>query len=496
MFMRAPGFVSLTLLCLGMLVQPVLAEKRVALVVGNSAYQNVARLDNPRNDAALLAGTLRELGFFLIGGDAQTDMDKAALDRAVQGFGRQIQDADVALFYYAGHGVQINGSNYLVPVDANPTREADVDFQMLDVNLVLRQMQLSGTKLNLVVLDACRNNPFGGRGLRAATGGLAQMKAPEGTLISYATQPGGVAQDGVDGNSPYSKALAATIRRGGLDVFQTFNEVGLAVKRSTNNAQEPWLASSPIGGSFYFKGPGPAATAPATPDSPSRPGATVEAERAWSVTKDTGSRAILEDFIRQFGHTVYGSMARARLEELKGKETASATRPESATSPSAAIQPGGIPTAILGDNARLLGRFTDWQAYTAMPGGKKICFAIAGFSSSKTGAASQARDKAYAFVSTRPADKVLNEFSVATSYPLKAGAASAIEVGQERFAAFGQQNSLWIVKAEDEKRLVASMRQNPDITIVAVAADGRESKFAYSLKGFAEALDRVAQECH
>jgi uncharacterized caspase-like protein len=141
-----------------------LAEKRVALVVGNSAYQNVTRLDNTRNDAALMAETLADLGFSLIGGRAQLDLDKAALDADVQNFGQQIQGADVALFYYAGHGVQVNGSNYLVPVGANPTREADVDFQMVDINLVLRQMQSSATRLNLVILDACRNNPFSARG--------------------------------------------------------------------------------------------------------------------------------------------------------------------------------------------------------------------------------------------------------------------------------------------------------------------------------------------
>ena len=111
--------------------------------------------------------------------------------------------------------MQVRGSNYLVPVGANPTREADVDFQMVDINLVLRQMEGAGTKLNLVILDACRNNPFGGRGLRSADGGLAQMRAPEGTLISYATQPGSVAQDGGDGNSPYTKALATTIKQAG-----------------------------------------------------------------------------------------------------------------------------------------------------------------------------------------------------------------------------------------------------------------------------------------
>src|SRR5471030_2011403 len=242
-----------------LLTGPAIAERRIALVVGNSAYQNVTRLDNPRNDAALMAETLSGLGFTLVGGRAQLDLDKAALDTAVQSFGRQLQGADVALFYYAGHGVQVSGSNYLVPVNANPTREADVDFQMVDVNLVLRQMQGSGTRLNMVILDACRNNPFGARGLRSSEGGLAQMRAPEGTLISYATQPGSVAQDGGDGHSPYTKALAVTIKQAGLDIFQTFNQVGLAVKRETGGVQQPWVSSSPIDGTFYFVAP--AATA-------------------------------------------------------------------------------------------------------------------------------------------------------------------------------------------------------------------------------------------
>jgi hypothetical protein len=240
---------------------PAAAEKRIALVVGNSAYQNITRLDNPSHDAVLMADTLLGLGFTLIGGRAQLDLDKAALDTSVQNFGRQVQGADVALFYYAGHGVQVNGSNYLVPVSANPTREADVDFQMVDVNLVLRQMQGSGTRLNMVILDACRNNPFGARGLRSSDGGLAQMRAPEGTLISYATQPGSVAQDGSDGHSPYTKALATTIQQAGLDIFQTFNQVGLAVKRETGGSQQPWVSSSPIDGTFYFSAPA-AASAP------------------------------------------------------------------------------------------------------------------------------------------------------------------------------------------------------------------------------------------
>jgi uncharacterized caspase-like protein len=312
------------------LATPARADKRIALVVGNSAYKNVTPLDNPRNDARLLADTLRALGFSVVGGGAQLDLDKTQFDQAIQSFSDQIQGADVGLFYYAGHGVQVRGANYLVPVTANPTRESDVDFQLVDTALVLRQMEGAGTKLNIVILDACRNNPFGGRGLRATDGGLAQMRAPEGTLISYATQPGSVARDGSNGNSPYTKALAEAIRKPGQDIFQTFNTVGLAVKQATAGSQQPWVSSSPIAGNFYFAGQSagaPATAPPSTATAPpaAAPSASDEAARAWSVTQNTTSIAVMEDFIRQFGKTAYGSMARARLEEMKKSQSAAVT---------------------------------------------------------------------------------------------------------------------------------------------------------------------------
>lgn len=261
----------LTVLFLLVSLSPALAEKRVALVVGNSAYQSVSRLDNPANDARLVADTLGRLGFVLVGGGAQVDLDKSAFDSAIQRFGNLLIGAQVGLFYYAGHGLQVRGTNYLVPVTANPTREADVDFQMVDVALVLRQMESAGTKLNMVILDACRNNPFGGRGLRASEGGLAQIRAPEGTLLSYATQPGNVALDGDNGHSPYTSALVETMQKSGLDVLQSFNQIGLLVKKATGNSQQPWVSSSPIDGDFYFTGSGTGQVATAGPATPVLP---------------------------------------------------------------------------------------------------------------------------------------------------------------------------------------------------------------------------------
>jgi uncharacterized protein YraI len=276
------------------------AERRVALVIGNGAYRHISKLDNPTNDARLMAETLRALGFTLVGGGAELDLSKAAFDTAVQRFGEALQNADVGLFYYAGHGLQVRGANYLVPIDAIPVREADVDFQMLDANLVLRQMESAGTRLNIVILDACRNNPFGGRGLRSAAAGLAQMQAPEGTLISFATQPGNVALDGKGNNSPFSLALAQTIRKPGLGIFDTFNQVGLAVKRRTGGAQQPWVSSSPIAGSFYFAPPSspdvvaaPAVVPPSAP--PSKPAAVASAPSMPPASPSMRAFRVVED---------------------------------------------------------------------------------------------------------------------------------------------------------------------------------------------------------
>ena len=285
------------------------AQERVALVIGNSAYRNVPSLANPANDAKLMADTLHTLGFKLIGDGAQLNLDKPGFDRVVQDFGRELQGARVALFYYAGHGLQVHGSNYLVPVNANPTKEADVDFQMLDANLVLRQMESAGTKLNLVILDACRNNPFGKGNVRSLGSGLVPMQAPEGTLISYATQPGQVAQDGGNGHSPYTSALVQKIRTAGLDLFDTFNEVGLLVKEETRGEQRPWVSSSPINGRFYFAGPPAAAPKPA-------PGPAAD-EITWNFVKTTNDLTLLRDFTAKFPASAHRAQAEARIAALE-----------------------------------------------------------------------------------------------------------------------------------------------------------------------------------
>jgi tetratricopeptide (TPR) repeat protein len=266
------SIVAAFLLCAGLIPQAH-AEKRVALVIGNSAYQTVPKLPNPDNDAKLMSDTLLSLGFFVVGGGARLDLDKSGFDAALAEFSKQLVGADVALFYYAGHGVETHGLNYLVPVDAHPQEEADVFEQMVSTSDILDRLEKSGTRINLVLLDACRDNPFGGRVVRSTTGGLAQMPAPIGTLISFATQPRSVSLDGEGGHSPYTRALVEAMQRPGAGLFKTFNAVGLAVGKATHGQQLPWVSSSPISGNFYFAGKAEpaAANTSAAPDAPTRP---------------------------------------------------------------------------------------------------------------------------------------------------------------------------------------------------------------------------------
>ncbi len=173
------------------------------------------------------------------------------------------------MFYFAGHAVQIGGKNYLIPVEANVASANDVKYELVDADFVLDEMNSAGSRLNLVLLDACRNNPFSGRGLRGVATGLAQVTAPTGTIIGYATQPGAVAADGDGADSPYSTALARAISTPGAPLLEALNTVGLDVQAATGGRQLPWLALSPLRGSFSFRPQSPAlqqATgAPVTP---------------------------------------------------------------------------------------------------------------------------------------------------------------------------------------------------------------------------------------
>lgn len=230
---------------------------RIALVVGNSKYAS-SPLINPANDAALIAATLTELGFKV---RLQKDGDQKAMKRAIQEFGAALEQGgadSVGLFYYAGHGVQLGGRNYLIPVGAEIDRDADVEIEAVSADWVLEQMRYARNRLNFVILDACRNNPFA-RSFRSAGTGLAKMDAPAGVLIAYSTAPGEVAADGVGGNSPYTEALSRAMRESGEPAELMFKQTRDAVRRVTAERQTPWESSSLTGQNFYFASVGRAA---------------------------------------------------------------------------------------------------------------------------------------------------------------------------------------------------------------------------------------------
>jgi len=305
------GLVLLALCAAG----PALAqsgEKRVALVVGNAHYRNVPPLLNTGNDARLVARTLQGLGFKLVGGGAQLDLDDAGLKKAIAAFGDQAAGSTAAVFYYAGHGLQVQGANFLVPVDANPVKLADVDLQLVDTKIVLDELDDSDARFKMVLLDACRNNPFGGRGLRDLSRGLAEMPVPRGTLISYATQPGNVANDGPSGSdSPYTVALAKAMQQPGLDALEMFNEVGLMVDQATSGAQQPWLASSPIQGKFYFAGKLAPPAVQATGAAPADPDGLL-----WQSVMASSNPADFQRYLDQYPKGAYAALAQSRIAML------------------------------------------------------------------------------------------------------------------------------------------------------------------------------------
>lgn len=267
------GLASIGLAAL-LLCSPAAAQKRVALVIGNSAYVHAGALANPVNDANAVADGLRQTGFEVVLG---LDLDKRGFDTKVRDYSRLLAAADVGIFYYAGHGLQVSGRNHLVPVDAQLQSERDLDFEAVSLDFVLKQMELEREgKTNIVFLDACRDNPLArnlarSMGTRSASigQGLAQVQTGVGTFIAYSTQPGNVALDGAGQNSPFTAALTKAMKEPGRNLTAVMIDVRRQVLAATNGRQVPWDHSA-LTGDFYFhlaSAPGtlPGAAPSATP---------------------------------------------------------------------------------------------------------------------------------------------------------------------------------------------------------------------------------------
>ncbi|PVB59574.1 peptidase C14, caspase catalytic subunit p20 [Labrenzia sp. 011] len=293
------------------------AEVRLALVIGNGAYSNVTALDNPTNDAILMADALRQVGFdvTLI---AEATQEK--MIRAISDFGRNLREAGddaTGLFYYAGHGVQSFGSNYLLPVDIELRDAADLSLVGVPANAVLRQMFSARNQTNIVILDACRNNPFATIP-DLSDNGLAEMKAPTGTYLAYSTAPGEIAVDGGGSNSPFTEALARRLSTPGVPIEALFKDVRVEVLEATGGNQTPWDTSS-LTVDFQF--------APAVALSAEE----IQTRQLWESVRLSRDPVQVLLFLRASPVNPYTHEARALLQELMAKELqaeTSAPQPE------------------------------------------------------------------------------------------------------------------------------------------------------------------------
>ena len=227
-------------------VSEINSPNRIALVIGNSNYQ-VGALANPANDANAMARSLRDTGFEVM---QYTNLNKRELEESLRAFGGKIQRGSVALFYFAGHGVQVKGVNYLVPIGARLEKEGDAEYEAVDAGRIMNELEAAGSRLNIVILDACRNNPFAQR-MRSLSRGLAVMSAPSGTVVAYATGPGEVASDGDGKNGLYTQELLKHMHEPNLKIEEVLKRTRIAVKEKTNGQQVPWENTS-LDGDFYF----------------------------------------------------------------------------------------------------------------------------------------------------------------------------------------------------------------------------------------------------
>ena len=315
------------------------ADKRVALVIGNAAYQKAPELINPKNDAEDMAAALKALGFTLILG---LDLDKRAMDRKIIEFESALSGADAAVFHYSGHGLQVAGVNYLVPVDAELASVAALRIEAVRLDFVQETMEREA-KTNILFLDACRNNPLA-RNLARALGtrsvdigrGFAATEAGVDTLISFSTQPGNVALDGSGRNSPYSGSLVKTIGTPGKDLSSILIAVRNEVLAATGEKQVPWQHSA-LRAPFYFKPPAPALASPPQGAQPPLS----EAAQAWSEIKDLKDIPVFETFRKQYGpaNALYDTLAAQRIADLRRVQMAAAPREEEPIQPSRLGQP-------------------------------------------------------------------------------------------------------------------------------------------------------------
>lgn len=300
------------------------AQDRVALVIGNAAYQSGA-LRNPVNDATDVASRLRSLGFTVLGAN---NLDREGMVRQMQAFRAALRPGGIGLFFYSGHGVEVNSRNFLLPVNNAAIRTVeDVEVYGLEAQSLVSQMQAAGTELNVVILDACRDNPLPSA-VRSAGKGLARMDSQQGTVIAYATSERQVAADGAGRNSPYTSALLKYLSEPGLEVSQLFNRIGLEVSRTTRGAQVPWVSSSPVppvmlAGVGVVQQPAASAAAPAKQEAAGTDTGAVELA-FWKSTEALGTAEGYRTYLQRYPAGQFKDLAELKLKPAPAASTLNA----------------------------------------------------------------------------------------------------------------------------------------------------------------------------
>ena len=288
---------------------PALSANRLALVIGNSKYQNTSPLKNPANDAELIASKLNEIGFEVL---MEKDVSLTGAQQLINNFAKKIKeigDDGIVLFYYAGHGIQFNGKNFIVPIDANLQSDTDIILQGINTELILKIIELSGAKTNVVVLDACRNNPFAAVS-RSVGNGLARMDSPSGSLIAYSTAPGQVALDGTGKNSPYTQALAEYITDPNLTIEAVFKKVRRKVFFQTEKKQTTWESTSLIEEVYLVdRGDESSLKTPAE----TRPASVVKEDNFWNQIRDKNDPQLFQTYLQMFPEGSHREIALAQL---------------------------------------------------------------------------------------------------------------------------------------------------------------------------------------
>jgi cyclophilin family peptidyl-prolyl cis-trans isomerase/uncharacterized caspase-like protein len=336
------GYLILVAVLAMLIVAPAHADtdKRVALIIGNDAYKSLPRLNNGANDARAMERSLKALGFETI---LKVNAGRREMNGAIAEFGGKLSSGAVGLFYYAGHGIQADGRNFLVPVDAQLETEVDLDSDGIDADRVLKSMEGAHNRLNIVVLDACRDNPLPKKGRSAARGLAVVGNTPGGSLVAYAAGPNQQAQDGEAGsNGIYAAALLEALAVPGLKVEDVFKRTADVVRTKTGGKQQPWQLSS-VSGDYYFRAP----IAKAEAVAPVSSGGADKEAMFWSSIQGSNDLSMFEAYLSQFPTGTFVAIAKAKIETLKGANTA-------ALSPGAAPKPEPVLEAL--DREMVAGR--------------------------------------------------------------------------------------------------------------------------------------------